>query len=263
VLRTLVQRAVERRRLEDENRRHVRHLESQLAEARVFQHTLLPPRSARLAGFEIHADYRPTAELAGDLYDYAADGEGGIALLVADVVGHGASAAMLTAIVKSAFRSSSPERYDPQAVVRRVAAAIASLESDRFVTLIAGRIGPSGDVLEYVSAGHEGGLVAGPGRDPVDLPSTGPIVSPVLAFLGWDTRRVALGPDAVVLLYTDGVSDASDGAEPFGVERIRRLARHCESGPAGLVSGVLREVDAFVRGRPPNDDRTVLAAGRT
>jgi serine phosphatase RsbU (regulator of sigma subunit) len=63
-----------------------------------------------------------------------------------------------------------------------------------------------------------------------------------------------------VLLYTDGISEASDGAEPFGAERIHAIARRAESGPAGLVETLFREVDAFVHGRPASDDRTVLAA---
>jgi len=260
VLRALVQRAVERRLLEEENRRHVGHLESQLAEARSFQQTMLPARAVRLDGFEVRAEYRPSAELAGDLYDYAADGEGGIALLVADVVGHGASAAMLTAIVKSAFRSSHPEKYDPLAVVRRVADGIAAFEADRFVTLLALRV--QGEVVEYVCAGHDGGLIARPGHDCAPLLPTGPIVSPVLASLGWNKNRAECPPGSLILLYTDGVSEASDGAEQFGVERIRDLARRCESGPAGLVESVLRSVDAFVRGRPATDDRTLLAAAR-
>jgi len=258
VLRTLVQRAVERRFLEDANRRYLAHLESQLAEARSFQHTMLPARAVRLEGFELRAEYRPSVELAGDLYDYAADGSGGIALLVADVVGHGASAAMLTAIVKSAFRSSHPEGFDPLAVVRRVADGIAAFEADRFVTLLAARI--SGDMLEYVSAGHEGGLIAREGQDCVPLLPTGPIVSPVLSFLGWQRRRVECPLGSVVLLYTDGVSEASDGNEPFGVERIHAIARRSAGDPAGLVESVLREVDGFVRGRPAIDDLTLLAA---
>ena len=262
VLRTLVQRAVEHRLLEDANRRHVAHLESQLAEARSFQQTMLPARAARLDGFEVHAAYRPSVELAGDLYDYAADGEGGIALLVADVVGHGASAAMLTAIVKSAFRSSQPERYDPLAIVRRVADAVASFEADRFVTLLACRIAGASGALEYVSAGHDGGLIARPGQDVVTFDPTGPLVSPVLSFLGWEKRRAECPPGSTVLLYTDGVTEASNGAETFGAERVREVARRCESGPAGLVEALLREVDSFVRGRPAADDRTLLAASR-
>lgn len=61
----------------------------------------------------------------------------------------------------------------------------------------------------------------------------------------------------------DGVSEASDGTEQFGVARIRALARRCESGPAGLVEAILREVDTFVHGRPATDDRTLLAAARS
>ena len=106
VLRTLVQRCLELRNLEDENRRHVRHLEGQLSEARAFQMTMLPPPKARLAGFDIHAAYFPCEAIGGDLYDYASAAEDSVAVVIADVAGHGASAAMLTGIVKSAFHAS-------------------------------------------------------------------------------------------------------------------------------------------------------------
>ena len=119
VLRTLVDRCREIKTLEEENRRHLAHLESQLADARAFQETMLPAREARIEGFQVHAVYHPCTELAGDLYDYVPAGDGRVALLIADVVGHGASAAMLTSLVKSAFRASFPE-YDPRSVVRRM-----------------------------------------------------------------------------------------------------------------------------------------------
>jgi sigma-B regulation protein RsbU (phosphoserine phosphatase) len=111
VLRTLVDRCLELRTAEEANRTYVSHLEGQLAEVRAFQESMLPRPRAGVEGFGIYSAHRPTVELAGDLYDYAAAGEGAVAVLVADVVGHGASAAMLTGIVKAAFHSSHSSRF--------------------------------------------------------------------------------------------------------------------------------------------------------
>ena len=82
----------------------------------------------------------PLTELAGDLCDYAVAGPGQVAVLVADVVGHGASAAMLTALVKSAFHAAQTESYDPAVVVKRVSEGLATFDAGRFVTLLAARL---------------------------------------------------------------------------------------------------------------------------
>ena len=98
VLLTLVERCLELRRLAAENRRHVKRLELEPREARGFQRSLLPRATARLGSVDLAADYQPCTELGGDLYDYAGDGGDKATVLIADVSGHGVSAAMLTAI---------------------------------------------------------------------------------------------------------------------------------------------------------------------
>lgn len=261
VLRTLVDRCLELKALEEANRRHLEHLESQLAEARAFQDTMLPERKARLEGFRIRAAYRPCVELAGDFYDYASAGPGRVALLVADVVGHGASAAMLTAVVRSAFHASHAESYDPRAVVRRVAESIAAFGPERIVTLLCVRIDRRRNRLEYVNAGHAGGLVALPDSDPEALTSTGPLISSGLPDLGWKLRELDWGADHRLLLYTDGISEAAtEGGEQFGEQRIRPLL-HCRRGEAKkLLESILAAVDDFTLGRPADDDQTLLTA---
>jgi sigma-B regulation protein RsbU (phosphoserine phosphatase) len=96
VLRTLVERCVELRWRRQENRRYLKRLETQMAEARAFQQSLLPDRDAVVNRLAICCRYTPCSGLGGDLYDYAAAGSGQTALLIADVCGHGVSAAMLT-----------------------------------------------------------------------------------------------------------------------------------------------------------------------
>ncbi|MEM7351005.1 MAG: fused response regulator/phosphatase [Acidobacteriota bacterium] len=258
VLRTLVARCLEIRALEDANRGYLAHLESQLEEARAFQQTMLPARQASLEGFEIDATYQPCTELAGDLYDYAAAGDGRVALLLADVVGHGASAAMLTSLVKSAFRASYPD-YDPRAVVERVSEALVSFEPDRFVTLLCARISIAEGRLEYVNGGHDGGLVTyGDGRT-TQLESTGPLISPVLRHLGWKSRLVPWSPDARLLLYSDGITETvTDEDEMFELDRLLAIVGDSQARGAELLRQVLQRVETFAGGRPAADDRTLL-----
>ncbi len=261
VLRTLVDRALELKTLEEANRRYLAHLESQLAEARAFQQTMLPERRARLEGFEIRAEYRPCTELAGDLYDYAAAGRGRVTLLIADVVGHGASAAMLTSLVKSAFRASYP-RFDPLDVVERVAENVAAFEADRFVTLLCAKLSKADGRLDYVNAGHDGGLLATPGEKPRPLASTGPLISPAVPDLGWERASVDWPSDSLLLLYTDGVPETRRGDEMFESTRLRAIVEAHAGRADQLLGAVLAEVDAFAGGRPADDDVTLMMARR-
>jgi sigma-B regulation protein RsbU (phosphoserine phosphatase) len=261
VLRTLVDRCLELREAEDANRMYVAHLEGQLAEVRTFQQSMLPAPEASLEGLTISAAHRPTVELAGDLYDYAAMGDGRVALLVADVVGHGASAAMLTGIVKSAFRSSLAEAYDPMAVVRRVADGIGAFGADRFVTLLCVRLSAKDRVVEFVNAGHEGGLVRSADGTLENLGSTGPLISPALPDLTWEVAAAPWDRESRLLLFTDGILEASNDEEIFGADRIAVLFGRATSGGVDLVEAILTEVERFTGGRPPADDMTVLTAG--
>ena len=259
VLRTLVSRCLELRAAAEANRKHVAHLENQLAEVRAFQQSMLPAAEASIGGFRVFAAHLPSVELAGDLYDYAAVGEGGVALVVADVVGHGASAAMLTGIVKSAFHCSYADGYDPLAVVRRVSDGIAPFGADRFVTLLSVRVCLADGTLEYVNAGHDGGFVVRAGSEPVGLGPTGVLVSPALRGLQWERASMSWHPDSTVLLYTDGIPEACEDDEFFGVDRVRAIAEATAGACPELLRTILQEVGRFTKGRPPADDMTLLA----
>jgi sigma-B regulation protein RsbU (phosphoserine phosphatase) len=259
VLLTLVDRCLELRAVEEANRMHVAHLESQLAQVRAFQDSMLPPREAAPEGLMIRAAYQPCVEVAGDLYDYAEVEPGVVALIIADVAGHGASAAMLTGIVKSAFRSSHADRYDPVAVVRRVYEGIGAFEPDRFVTLICARICLGDGRVEYVNAGHEGGLIVSGKGSVIQLESTGPLISPALGEPGWEMSAVAWDRESLMLLYTDGLPEAEAAGEIFGSTRIATTARGGAGDAGGLLTTLLQEVGEFTGGKPPEDDITLLA----
>jgi serine phosphatase RsbU (regulator of sigma subunit) len=258
VLLTLVERCVELRRLTTENRRHVMRLERQLEKARSFQHSLLPPEDARIGGVSIHARYQPCDELGGDFYDFAETSDGRVSVLMADVSGHGVSAAMLTSIVKSAFHDAHLDDFEPLAVVRGVARGISAFDVERFVSLICARIASETGRLEIVNAGHPPTLLWGRERPLHPIATNGTIVSPALPEVQWEQVVLDLTPGDRLLLYTDGVTEARSDEGLFGEERLVQAIRESE-GPGGeLLDRILARVDQFAGGRPMADDRTLL-----
>ena len=259
VLRTLVDRCLELRWRREEHRLNLKRLETEMAEARAFQQSLLPDRETIVNGVAVCCRYTPSSALGGDLYDYAAS-TGRTALLIADVSGHGVSAAMLTGIVKSAFHASHVDGFEPAAVVQRVSMGLAAFSPERFVTMVAALISPEERQLRYVNAGHPPVALWGRTREPRWLHSTGPLVSPALMESTWESPVVPIHEGDHLLLYTDGISDAladDNGKSEKGFTRI--IDRESEGG-APLLDTILADVHRRLAGRPQPDDLTLLTA---
>jgi sigma-B regulation protein RsbU (phosphoserine phosphatase) len=261
VLLTLVERCVELRWRRDENRRHLQRLERELAEARAFQQGLLPAREVTHDGLAICCRYVSCSELGGDLYDYAST-PGRTALIVADVSGHGVSAAMLTGVVKSAFRSSDADGYEPAAVVQRVSNSLAAFGSERFVTLFAAVLVADTGRLQYVNAGHPPGLLWKADGRVEWLASTGPLVSPALParHARWEQASVEIAEGDQLLLYTDGVPEAMADDFDWASERLVNAIGQYGTGGAPLLDAILADVRVSLAGRPQLDDLTLLTA---
>jgi sigma-B regulation protein RsbU (phosphoserine phosphatase) len=275
VLVALVARCLQLRALEDENRRHTRRLEAELAEARGFQLGLLPPAEASIGRFAIDCIYEPSSELGGDFYDYApTTSRAGVAVMIADVSGHGASAAMLTGIVKSGFQSSATDGYDPLAVVLRIFGSIGSFAPEKFVTVLCARLSDDEGVLDYVNAGHPYGFVWRPGpgqaagnggaagsREWIELAPTGPLISPALPAgkARWEKHEIRIAPGDRLFLTTDGILEASGETDFFGDQRLRAAIDASPEGGAPLLEAILAAVRDHAKGRPPSDDFTMMS----
>lgn len=258
VLLTLVERCLDLRRLEQANRRHVRRLEGELAEARAFQRSLLPDPQTSLGTLRLCARYLPCDELCGDFYDYAAPDPRALAFLVADVSGHGATAAMLTGVVKSSFQSCHAQGYEPRSVIESIWSAMRTFQANRFVTTFCGRLHPGLGRLEYVSAGHPPPILWGPRRPAVLLASTGPLISPVIERPSWRQETAHVTSEDRLLVYTDGVTEAQGAAGFFGEERLLETVLHAPQSGEALLDAVLHAVAEFAGGRRLRDDVTLL-----
>jgi sigma-B regulation protein RsbU (phosphoserine phosphatase) len=260
VLRTLVERCVELRWRREEHQQNLKRLEAELAQARAFQQSLLPDRQAVLNRVAICCHYTPSTALGGDLCDYAPAAVGRTALLVADVSGHGVSAAMLTGIVKSAFQASHTDGFEPAAVAQRISVALAAFSPERFVTLVAALLSPDERQLRYVNAGHPPALLWGSGRAPQWLESTGPLISPAFAIPQWNAETVQIREGDHLLLYTDGVSETLADDEAGSKAQFADAIGRVPAGGAGLVDAILANVHDKLAGRPQPDDITLLTA---
>jgi sigma-B regulation protein RsbU (phosphoserine phosphatase) len=258
VLLALVTRCLELRRLREEREMFLRRVQRELEEARQFQLSLLPPNHFDCAGLSISARYLACNELAGDIYDYVAAADGAVALLIADVVGHGTSAAMMTGIVKAAFRASHVDDFEPIAVVQRVREGIRDFDASRFVTLCCARVNPRRHELTYVNAGHPEPFARTRSARPVLLEPTGPLLTSALSDLPCEQATLEFGPGDSLLLYTDGVTEARGAIGMFGNERlISTLMRGDRRGP-DLLDDLLKEVADFSGSSTHQDDITLL-----
>ena len=143
-------------------------------------------------------------------------------MIVTDVAGHGAPAAMLTGMIKQIFRGGIAEDLGPGAILQRIVAASRLIQYDRHLTAICACVHPLSNRVEYVNAGHPPGFVARDGGAPLRLESTAPLIHPGLP--GWhgEPRVVPMNAGDRLVLYTDGLIEARDAAGDTFRHRARR-----------------------------------------
>lgn len=258
VLLSLVDRCLQLKRLNYTNTQHMLRMEREFADARAFQESMLPPRSAVVGAIPICVQYVPSTELAGDFYDYVALPSGGAVMIVADVSGHGATAAMLTGVIKSAFHSAVADGYEPACVVQRVANAIHAFGNHHFITLICARVQDSH--IDYVNAGHPTGILTNDTATPVLLESTGPLISTALR-CSWEQCTVTVRRGASrLILFTDGIIEAEAESIPYGLGRLLQEVILGPEDSNALSERILQSVRRHAGDRPIEDDLTLLVA---
>lgn len=230
------------------------------------QRALLPRKLPAIPGVSLAAYYETSTRAGGDYYDFFPLPDDQWGLLIADVAGHGAPAAVLMArmhaLLHAPMAACPSPATTPAEVLRAInRALVESTSGGYFVTALYGVLDPRERTLRYTNAGHNPPrwLRAAEGRIVALAPTDGlplAIVEPVL--LG---ERVArFEPGDRLLLYTDGITETFNGAEElFGVERLDAALQRCQQTPQAIVDGVIADLRAYSNAGPPADDRTLLA----
>lgn len=264
VLLALVARCLESRRLEQENESTLAQLRHELFASRQFQQSLLPELEGRLGRLEIAAHYEPYAELCGDFYDIAQN-PSGASVLVTDVVGHGAPAAMLTGMIKLAFHGAAADGHAPGVVMQRIWGSSRLFPYDKHISAFCARVHERSGNLEYVSAGHPPAFVLRANGGVERLDSSATLIHPALAEWHCEQRVVRFERGDLLLIYTDGLIEGrgSDSGDPFGIERLDEVvSRAAPTGAAELVRECREALRRYQAGRPLEDDLTMVAVRR-
>jgi len=252
---------LENARLYRERTRQIE-LEKELEIARRVQFSLIPAQLPDFGGWRLAAHCAPARQVGGDFYDTlpARDGQG-ISLVVGDVSGKSVAGAMLMVAARevlhtAALGGASAEEildmanrrlYTPQP---RLFVALAFIELQRGGTGRYALAGQPAPVLRRVTGAVEE-LPAPRHRLPLGALREG----------SWDLIPLEVRPGDLVLMYSDGLTEAQNAAgEFFGEARLHHLLAAADGEPESVVDSVLEELREFTAGADPYDDITVVAA---
>lgn len=231
--------------------------------ANVLQKSFLSPFVVTTERFEIAQVYEPAMDEAlvgGDFYDVIEMADGRIGLVIGDVSGKGLRAAVHTAMAKYALRAYVHEGRSPAEAIRLLNALVAQADDDTFITMFFGVLDPETSDMVYVNAGHEAPLYACNGAY-LSLPSTGPALGFGLE-LGYREERVELEKGCVLLLYTDGISEARRGTALLGEEGLGKQLLVCEEMGSPDVARCVHRTAVEFAGGELRDDAAILAVRR-
>ena len=253
-----------RQSLERELRRSRDRLDRELESAAKMQRLLLPPVMPVHPVVSFAAHYKTSWHAGGDYYDVVELGADRFGVLVADVSGHGAPAAIVMAMIRTAFHTHPEVQNDPPAVLHNINRHFRYLwESEMFATAVYAVVDAARGTLRISCAGHPPPLVIRPGHHVLPLS-----VESVLPLLWMELGDVpcaehALRPGDRVAFYTDGITDRLGAAETmYDLERLTSaLATFGSMQPAAIVERLVADLNAFAGRQEPDDDQTLLIMG--
>jgi serine phosphatase RsbU (regulator of sigma subunit) len=246
----------EKRRLEDV----VQETEAELRMARQIQQRLLPRVAPRLAGFDLAGASIPAEWTSGDYFDFLTLEDGTLAIVIADVSGHGVGPALLMTATRAQLRSLARTYSDIGKLLTIANRTLADdVDQGRFVTMFLAQIDPRSRQLVYTSAGHDGVLLESAG-EVRRLDFGGPPLGAVTDTVIGRSEPVTLKPGDVLLLVSDGIPDTeSASGEHFGQERMLDIVwTHRDKPAREIVDTLLRTVRDFAAGVPHRDDITAV-----
>lgn len=253
-------------RLREEQAAYARLLHD-LRVARDIQATLLPTEAPQIEGYDIAGCSRPAESVGGDYFDYIPLPDGRLAICLGDVSGKGISASLLMANLQATLRGQAQLCASASECMTKTNQLLFhSTTPERFATLFYGILDPRTHELNYCNAGHERPLLmscSAEGKCAEEL-AIGGICLGMFERFAYQEGRVRVPPDSLLLLYSDGLTDAADASErPFGIEGVEGVLRAARATSAReVVTALLAAVRQHVRSAPTIDDLTLVAMRR-
>jgi serine phosphatase RsbU (regulator of sigma subunit) len=240
-------------------------LKNDLEIARDIQKAMLPRGLYADRGVEAFGLTRPANTVGGDFYDILPLPDGRVLIAVGDVAGKGSPAALLMALLLAILRTLIDEGLEPAQLVERLNVQIARhAPASRFITLLLVILDPATGSLVSVNAGHLPALVQRRAGT-VDLLSDGGIALGMFEHSTYTAQRAAMAPGDMLVLYSDGITEAEDPrGRPFDETGLRSLvSAHVSSPLPDLGQAIFSAVQRHAQDVRFADDLTVLLVRRS
>lgn len=228
------------------------------------QRGLLPQVMPRIPRLEMAASYQTARRAGGDYYDFFPVSNGCWGLLIADVSGHGTPAAVVMAVTHSLAHTVASTAHPPSHLLSYVNEQLArrySTASGAFVTAFYAVFDPHSLTLTYASAGHNPPRLKRCQSGQLQtLDSTDGLPLGLVESGQYSDSVISLSTGDQLVLFTDGITEAMNPeGDLFGTTRLDLALASC-SPAQQLHDAILSSIESFSRGRPADDDRTLVIA---
>ncbi len=252
--------AIENAQLYEQIARQEKRLERDLALARELQFRLLPQSVPKLAHLDIAAKFLPARAIGGDLYDFVNYSLGRTAIVVGDVSGKGAPAAIYAALVSGILRSHAPIEPAPAEMLSAVNFSLGERRIEgQFVSLIYAVWDDPSRTLQVANSGLPRPIYCHGGKIEV-IEATG-LPLGLFEDADYDEFSFQAKPGDMFVFFSDGILDATNKAgDLFGRKKAEEIVAKCaNTSPDCVVKSLFEAVKAHAAGEETFDDQTVLA----
>jgi serine phosphatase RsbU (regulator of sigma subunit) len=250
-----IKSGIDKYRATTESQTEMKKVKMSLEQASRIQQTLMPKSDPHVDGYDIAGKSIWCDETSGDYYDFIHPGDWNqekVGIVVADVIGHGISAALLMTTVRASLRERILSRGNGPAVVSHVNNSLVKdiEELNLFVTMFYSEIDLNRKRFRWVHAGHEPAIVYDPARDSIEMLGGDGVPLGVVDNWDYEEAEIDIASGQIILIGTDGIKESYNShGEYFGNERLMTVVRDHVDKPA---KELLKEVfDALNRFRYP------------
>lgn len=241
-------------------------LQNELNIASQMQQSILPTQFPRGPDFQVYASMTPARNVGGDFYDIVHLEDNRIGVAIADVSDKGVPAALYMMSSRTLLKGAAIGCESPSQVLDEVNSLLQDdSDTGMFVTLFYGIYDPATNEFTYANGGHNPPLIVHADGSSTVLAMTGGVALGVVPSIQYEQTTVALSPGDTILLYTDGITDATnEEGEFFGLERLQAtFAGNPPRDSRAANDAVFEALQNFVGDAAQADDITCLALSRS